>query len=107
MLPFYSLYFFSLSIIVTKSSCSISLFIKPLDILLSTLLSLLLANITILLRFFFLFLVVFNSFFIIPEEIENARLKLALTSPPGPPITVANDAIEVLPVVNQKKQNIY
>ena len=32
-------------------------------------------------------------------EIENARLKLALTIPTGAPRTVANDAIEMLPVV--------
>ena len=53
----------------------------------------------------------------IPVEIENARLKLALTILTGAPITVANDAIEMLPVVtakqlmtcqnNQKKQYIY
>ena len=52
----------------------------------------------------------------IPVEIENARLKLALTIPTGAPITVANDAIKMLPVVtdktmlnqnSQKKQYIY
>ena len=58
--------------------------------------NLLLANITILLCFFFLFLGVFNSFFINPVEIENARLKLALIIPTGAPITLANDAIEIL-----------
>ena len=87
-----------------------------LDILLSILFNLLLANITILLCFFFLFLVVFNSFFTIPVQIENARLKLALAIPTGAPITVANDAIKMLPVVtdktmfnqnSQKKQYIY
>ena len=46
--------------------------------------------------FFLLFLVVFNSYFMIPVEIENARLKLALTVPTGAPRTVANDAIEML-----------
>ena len=30
----------------------------------------------------------------ISVEIDNARLKLALTIPPGAPITVANDVIE-------------
>ena len=34
----------------------------------------------------------------IPIKIENARLKLALTIPIGAAITVANDAIEMLPV---------
>ena len=34
-----------------------------------------------------------------PVEIENAKLKLAFTIPTGASITVANDAIEMLPVV--------
>ena len=38
----------------------------------------------------------------IPVEIENPRLKLALTIPTGVPMTVTNDAIEVLPVVTDK-----
>ena len=38
----------------------------------------------------------------IPAEIENARLKLALTIPTGAPITVSNDAIEMLLVVTDK-----
>ena len=57
---------------------------------------LLLASITTLLCFAFLFLVVFNSFFMIPTEIENARLKLPLIIPIGAPVTVANDTIEML-----------
>ena len=77
----------------------ISLFINASDILVSILFNLLLANITILLCFFFLFLVVFNSFFMIPVEIENTRLKLALAIPTGAPITVVNDAIEMIPAV--------
>ena len=64
---------------------------------------LLLASITILLRFVFLFLVVFNSFFMTPVEIENARLKLALIIVTGAPMAVANDAIEMLPVVTDKQ----
>ena len=40
-----------------------------------------------------------------PVEIENARLKLALTIPTGAPMTVANDAIEMLPVVKDKTIN--
>ena len=40
--------------------------------------NLLVASITILLCFFFLFCVVFNSFFIIPVNIENVRLKVYL-----------------------------
>ena len=52
--------------------------------------------------FSFLFLVVFNNFFTIPVVIESPRLQLALVIPTGAPITVANDAIEVLPVVTYK-----
>ena len=75
-----------------------------------------LANITILLCFFFLFRVVFKNFFKTPVEIENVRLRLALAFPTRAPITVANDAIEMLPLVadktyvvkcSQKKQYIY
>ena len=77
----------------------ISLFINASNVLISILFNLLLANITILLCFFFLFLVVFNSFFMIPVEIENTRLKLALAIPTGAPITVVNDAIEMIPAV--------
>ena len=66
--------------------------------MLSMLLDLLLANITILLCFIFFFLVVFSSFFMIPVEIENVRLKPALAISTGALITVGNVAIETLPV---------
>ena len=92
MLSFSYQYFFSL-IIVIKSSLLISLFINALDILRSMLFDLFQAEITILLCFFFLFLVVFNRFFIIPVKIENARLKPALTIPTGAPRTVENDRL--------------
>ena len=69
--------------------------------MLSILFNLLLANVTILLCFF-LFLVVFNNFFTSPIDSENARLKLALAIPAGVPITVANDTIEMLPLVADK-----
>ena len=59
--------------------------------------NLLLASITILFWFFFLFLVVFKNFFTNPEVIENVRPQLALIIPAGAPITVENDAIEILP----------
>ena len=55
--------------------------------------------------FFSLFLVVFNSIFTILVETENARLKLALTIPKGAPVTIVNDAIEMLPVVTDKAIN--
>ena len=87
------------------SSWIISLFLKASDILLSMLFNLLLANITVLLCFFFSFLVVFNSFFTIPVEIGIARLKLAFTIPTGAPMTVANDAMEILRVVTDKTIN--
>ena len=64
--------------------------------------NLLQASISILLCFFFLFLVIFHRFLMIPVEIENAKLKLALVIPRGAPMTVAIDAIEMLPVVNDK-----
>ena len=73
---------------------------NALDILISMLFNLLIASITILLCFFLLFLVVFNKFFTIPVAI--ARLQLALIIPTGVPITVANDAIEALPVATDK-----
>ena len=41
----------------------------------------------------------------IPVETKNARLKLALTIPKDAPITVANDAIEMLLVVMDKTIN--
>ena len=41
----------------------------------------------------------------IPVEVKNARLKLALTIPTGARITVPNNAIEMLPVVTDKTIN--
>ena len=64
--------------------------------------NLLLANITILLCFFFLFRVVVNNFFTIPVEIENLKPKLTLAIPTGAPIIVANYAIKMLTVVADK-----
>ena len=59
--------------------------------------NLLLASITILLCFFFLFLIVFKNFFTNPDVIENVKPQLAPIIPAGTPIIVANDAIEILP----------
>ena len=76
----------------------------------------LLVNITILFCFYFLFLIISLlcisfHFFASPVDNKNARLKLVLAIPTGAPITVSNDAIEMLPLVgdqsNQKKQFIY
>ena len=41
----------------------------------------------------------------IPVEIENAALNLTLIIPEDYPMTVANDAIEMLPVVTDKTIN--
>ena len=60
--------------------------------------NLLLGNRKILLYFSFLFLVVFNNFLINPVDNENARLKLALAISTDAPITVAKNAIEMLPL---------
>ena len=46
-----------------------------------------------------------TAFFTIAVKIENATLELALAIPTGAPITVANDAIEMLPVVTDKTIN--
>ena len=67
------------------------------DILLSMLLNLLPASITILLRFFFLFLTVFKILFKNSDVIKNVKTQLAPIIPEGAPIIVANDATEMLP----------
>ena len=56
--------------------------------------------------FLFLFLVTFNNFSIISVVTENARLKDALAVPTGAPITIANEAIEMLPLVADKTMKI-
>ena len=91
MLSFNSRYSFYSLIIVIKSARLISIFINALDILISMLFNLLLANIRILLCFFFSFRGVFNKFFTIPVKIENATLELALSIPAGATVTVKND----------------
>ena len=52
--------------------------------------------------FIFLFLFAFNNFFTSPVHNENARLRIALAIPISIPITVANDAIEMPPLVTDK-----
>ena len=66
-------------------------------ILLSLLFNLLLASITILLCFFFLFLIVFKNVFTNPDVTENVRPQPVPIILAGAPITVANDAIQMLP----------
>ena len=54
----------------------------------------------------FLFLLLCCSlFFTFPVEIENLRLKIALAVSTDAPVTVANDAIEMLPVATDKTIN--
>ena len=65
----------------------------------------LLARITILLCFFFLFLIVSKKCFTNPVLNENVRLQLALVIPSGAPIAVANHAIEMLLVATGKSTN--
>ena len=72
------------------------------DINVSMLLSLLLANIRILSCFFFLFLVIFSNFLIIPVVREKIKVKLALAIPTGAPITLVNEIIDTPPLVALK-----
>ena len=67
----------------------ISISISAQDTKVSMLLYLPLANIKILPCFLFLFLVVFNNFFIIPVTKENAILNPGLAIPKEAPTTVA------------------
>ena len=52
-----------------------------------------------------MFFFAFKSLFANPLVIEKARLQLALIIPTGAPITVANDAIEMLAVATDKTIN--
>ena len=47
--------------------------------------------------FFLLFLTVFKNLFTNPDVIESVKLQLAPIIPAGIPITLAIDAIEILP----------
>ena len=60
---------------------------------------------TILLCFFFLFLIVFKNIFTTPDVIENVRPQLAPIIPTGALITVANDAIKMPPANIDKTFN--
>ena len=60
---------------------------------------------TILLCFFFLFLIVFKNIFTTPDVIENVRPQLAPIIPTGTLITVANDAIKMPPANIDKTFN--
>ena len=66
------------------------------------LLSLRLANIKILLCFFFLFLVVLSNFSTIPVVREKIKVKLALAIPTGASTILVNEQIDTPPVVALK-----
>ena len=55
--------------------------------------------------FFFLFLIVFKSFSTNLDVIENVRPQVAPIIPAGAPITLENDATEILPDNIDKKFN--
>ena len=65
------------------------------DIKVSMLSSLCLANIRILSYFFFLFLVILSSYFIIPVFREKTKVKLELAIPTGAPTTLAEKMIQI------------
>ena len=60
------------------------------------------ASMAIVLCFFFLFLMIFNNFFIIPVVKENTRVKLALAIPTGTPITLAKEIMDTPTLVADK-----
>ena len=62
------------------------------------LLSLLLANIRILSRFFFLFLAMLSNILIIPALRDEIKVKLALAIPTGAPRMLAKEVIDTPPV---------
>ena len=72
------------------------------DINVSTLFSLLLANIRILSCFFFLFLVILSNFLAIPVVREKVRVKLALVIPTGAQTKLVNEIIHTPPLVALK-----
>ena len=56
--------------------------------------------------FFFLFLVTFNSFFIIPVVRENIKVKLGLAIPAGTPITCVKEIALIPPDIAYKKTRV-
>ena len=71
------------------------------------LLSLLLTNRRILSHFFFLFLVIFNSFLTIPVVREKIKVRLALAIPTGAPIILVNDIIDTPLLVALKTIKVF
>ena len=68
--------------------------------------TLLLATKIILLCFFILFCVVYNSFFTISLLIESTKLEFAFVIPIGSPITLAIESIKTSPPVAYKTYKI-
>ena len=56
--------------------------------------------------FFLFFLVSFNSFIIIPVVKENTKVRLALITPAGIPITFVKEIILFPPLVGDKTINV-
>ena len=69
-------------------------------------LNLLLANVIILLCFFFLFLVICNNYLFLPVPIVNIKVKEEPAIPTGIPTTVACEAILNVPNDADKVINI-
>ena len=65
------------------------------------------ASIITLLCFLFFFRVSFNSFFIIPVVKENVKVKRALITPAGIPITFVNEVIPTILHLLQIKQLMF
>ena len=81
--------------------------INACDINVPMLFSLLLANIRILLCFFFLFLVMLSNFSIILAVREKIKVKRAPAIPIGAPITLAEEIIQTPPLVAIETIKIY
>ena len=76
--------------------------ISACDISASMVLTLLLANISVLSCFFFLFLVMLSNFLIIPVVREKIKVTVALVIPTRAPATLVNEMIDTPPVVASK-----
>ena len=81
--------------------------INACDTKVSILLSLLLANIRILSRFFFFFLVIFSNFLTIPVVREKNNVRLVLAIPIGAPIILVDEIIDTPPPVALKTIKVW
>ena len=81
--------------------------INACDTKVSILLSLLLANIRILSRFFFFFLVMFSNVLTIPVVREKNNVRLVLAIPIGAPIILVNKIIDTPPPVALKTIKVW